>query len=99
MNLRWNGVEGHFFNEEGELVAFDPSVRNPGPRALLLNKAKFLEFLNKSGYDILWTMFGEKYDYHHSPGPNWEGRVELSGAYRVLDSKVDGVLNARFSES
>jgi hypothetical protein len=99
MNLRWNGVEGHFFNEEGELVAFDPSVRNPGPRALLLNKAKFLEFLNKSGYDILWTMFGEKYDYYHSPGPNWEGRVEVSGAYRVLDSKVDGVLTARFSES
>jgi hypothetical protein len=99
MNLRWNGIEGHLFDERGELIAFDPSVNNPGPRALLLNKTKFLRFLNQCGYDILWIVYGEKYDYYYSPGPNWEGRVEVSGAYRMINNKVDGLLTAKFSET
>ncbi len=30
IGLRWNGVEEQFFDENGNLVAFDPSVRAPG---------------------------------------------------------------------
>ncbi len=36
MNLRWNGVEGCFFDERGELIAFDPSVREVGSNACLI---------------------------------------------------------------
>jgi len=41
MNLRWKGVEGHYFDPSGELVSFDPSVTSNGPGALLLHKEKF----------------------------------------------------------
>lgn len=91
MDLSWNGTEGHFFNKEGKLVAFDPSVRGAGPRALLIRRNEFLDYLNKHGYGVLWTVYGEKYDYSDHPGDKrWAGRLEITGAYRVRDGEIEG---------
>lgn len=96
LGLRWNGVEGKFFDEDGNLIAFDPSVRAPGPGALLINRNTFLKFLNNNGYDILWTIVGEKNIIGEMARDEWKGRLKLSGAYRIHDGKLFGKVNKKF---
>jgi hypothetical protein len=97
MDLRWNGVEGYFFDDNGNLIAFDPSVRTSGPGALLINRDAFLKFLDDYGYDILWTISGEKAILGgRMSRDDWKGRLELSGAYRIREGKVEGIINTRF---
>jgi len=97
MGLRWNGVEGHFFDDKGNLIAFDPSTRASGPGALLMNRDALLSFLNDNDYDVLWTILGEKAIIGGGmPWPALMGRLEISGAYRIDEDKIGGVRNARF---
>ena len=97
MGLRWHGVEGHFFNNKGNLIAFDPSIETSGPGALLINRDVFLKFLNDNGYDVLWTLLGEKNLIGGDMSPeSWKGRLELSGAYRMREDKIEGTINTRF---
>jgi hypothetical protein len=99
MGLRWNGVEGYFFDPTGELVAFDPSVRSRGSGALVIDKTKFLKFLGTSGYDILWTARGEKTDYHYgSHGTDRSGRLDINGAYRIRNGEVAGGFTTNYKE-
>jgi hypothetical protein len=97
MGLQWNGIEGHFFKDNGNLIAFDPSVRSAGPGALLINRDAFLKFLSENGYDILWTVLGEKNFIGGglSVG-DWKGRLDISGAYRIRKNKVEGKTTAKF---
>lgn len=60
MQLHWKGEEGSYYNKGGHLVCFDPSVSETGPSTLLFNKEYLLEFLNKSGLEVVWTLLGEK---------------------------------------
>jgi hypothetical protein len=100
MGLQWNGSAGHFFDSKGELAAFDPSVKNKGPGALLVNKTKFLQFLRSVDCEILWTVVGEKSDYHYgSYGDDVSGRLILNGAYIISDGKVQGVRTSKFDEA
>jgi len=94
-SLRWNGVEGQFFDNEHKLIAFDPSVRNVGPGALLLNR-NGLRSLNENGYDILWIITGKKDTIGGPMMPDeWKGLLEISGVYR-LHEKVEGSTNTKF---
>lgn len=47
MKLHWRGVEGRFFDEGGNVVCFDPSVRKEGPNALLFKRDALVNFLDK----------------------------------------------------
>ncbi|MBU7046922.1 MAG: ATP-binding protein [Theionarchaea archaeon] len=96
MGLRWNGLEGKFSNQEGELVALDPSVQVPGPAALLINRDIFLRFLNDNGYDILWTILGKKNIIGGMARDERRGQLWLSGAYRVLDGELNGKMTRKF---
>lgn len=97
MDLRWRGVEGQFFDDKRNLIAFDPSVRTLGPGALLVNRDALLKFLNENGYAIVWIILGEKNIIGGRMAPDdWKGRLELSGAYRIRGNKVEGSTNIRF---
>ena len=97
MELSWNGIEGSFFDQDSKLIAFDPSVRAPGPGALLIKKEAFLKFLNANGYEILWTVLGEKNILGSaSSREEWPGRLEISGAYRLEQEKVTGSFSTKF---
>jgi hypothetical protein len=90
MGLSWNGREGEWFDQSKKLVAIDPSVRMQGPGALLIRKDEFLEFLDKNGYDIIWTIVGEKRliggDYSdHKP----RGYLKINGVARLNRGKLD----------
>lgn len=98
MGLRWNGVEGQFYNDKGHLIAFDPSIMTPGPGALLINWEVFIKFLNDNGYDVLWTILGEKNIIgSRMAAEDWKGRLKINGAYRIRENKVEGVINTKFS--
>ncbi len=97
MGLRWNGVEGQLFDRQGKLIAFDPSVKTPGPQALLMNRDALLQFLNDNGYDLLWTVVGEKRIIGgRMAREDWKGRLEMSGAYRLRDDGVVGAFRTGF---
>jgi hypothetical protein len=94
MKLRWNGVEGCFSDRAGRLIAFDPSVREVGPMACLINREALLEFLDQNGYDILWTFLGEKIILNGNP---LHARLELSGALRLKQGRLEGIVNFKLN--
>ena len=99
MNLTWNGVEGHFFDRNGELTAFDPSVREPGPGAVLVRREPFLEFLKNNDYGIIWTILGEKQAYDRSwSRDSYQGRLEINGAFTLNRGVIKGSRKAKFKE-
>lgn len=96
MDLQWNGVEGYFFDPQNRMVAFDPSIRTPGPGALLIQRDTFLKFLDDQGYAIIWTILGEKNVVGGLAHQNWQGRLDLSGVYMIQDHELRGVVHATF---
>jgi hypothetical protein len=96
MRLRWNGEEGHFFDDSGRLIAFDPSVKGEGPSVLLIREEDFLNFLEKTDCDAFWMLLGEKQMMGgHMLREEWKGRLEVSGAFRKSKSGVEGQMNTK----
>jgi len=94
MNLKWKGIEGNFYDNKDNLIAFDPSVRTTGPGALLINKDALIKFLNDNNLDILWTIIGEKNivgEYKH-----FVGRLEISGVYKIIEDNIIGEITPKF---
>lgn len=99
MGLRSNGIEGSYLDSDGELTCLDPSVRSAGPGALLIDKRKFLKFLDDEDYGILWIVQGEKSDFDYgSHGNDRSGRLMINGAYTMRDGEVRGDCAAKFYE-
>ncbi|NOR48631.1 MAG: hypothetical protein GQ533_11405 [Methanosarcinaceae archaeon] len=97
MCLHWNEIEGHFFDENNKLIAFDPSIKDTGPSVLLINQDEILEFLNKSGYDILWIIAGEKNIIGgYTSADEFMGRNEISGVFRINNDEIEGTIEAKF---
>ena len=99
MKLNWHGIAGQYYDQNNNLVAFDPSIDENGPSSLLIKKEPFLEFIKNSNYDIFWTVTGEKqilggfYNFDE-----YKGRLQINGSYRIIKNKIEGKLNA-FYES
>jgi hypothetical protein len=95
MGLSWNGVAGRFFDKQNNLVAFDPSVTQPGPGVLLVHKQRFLQFLDTQGYALLWTVLGEKQILTGMPPAYW---LSLNGAYHLQDGEIEGITTCQVHE-
>jgi len=80
MNLAWT-PDGHFLSN-GSLTAFDPSTREKGPSALLVDLEAFRKFLDESKLEVLWTLVGEKLIVESGGGS--AERLLLSGVYELL---------------
>jgi len=97
IEMHWAGVEGSFLDKNNQLVAFDPSVQQSGPGALLVCRDAFLRFLKQNDYEIVWTILGERrvigggFDPHY-----FQGLTVISGAYRLVDEKIVGDLSTSF---
>lgn len=97
MELKWNGKDYKYYSNEGKVIFQDPSVDNEAPNSLLVRKEDFLKFLDQNGYDVIWTLLGEK-NIIHSHNRNEIGRLEISGVYRYIDGKVEGNRNVVFND-
>jgi hypothetical protein len=91
MKLHWQGVEGRFFDESGDLVCFDPSVTEDGPGAFLFRRDALVKFLEKQGLTLVWTVLGEKQILSsRGDSPGW---TALSGAFRLRGDSPEGSLH------
>lgn len=91
MGLQWRGKEGYFVDEHGAEIAFDPSVFEAGPGAVVVDRARLSEMLERQGLAIVWTVLGEK----RVLAPHGEHRtapVILSGCYRLRDGQIKGAV-------
>jgi len=101
MNLVQDYVDGRFFDKDGDLVAFDPSVfDNNMLRCVLMRKDKLCNFLKSNNYSIFWTLLGEKNMIGGRVIGQPLGWLEIDGAY-TLDSrnKIVGIKRANFKKS
>gem|GEM_PF-2778664 len=100
MYLHWRGIEGHFYDAVGILVAFDPSVSSTGPGALLVNRELFLKHLDEQGCILLWVVTGEKVIITGNVpgGDDWLGRLNILGVFRMQGGELRGELFTRLSE-
>ena len=98
MNLKMKGRRGQFYDQTGQLIAFDPSVLENGPGALLVNREAFLEFLEEDDFGLFWTFLGEKeiYKPNHMDRDHWFGRLEINGFNTIDEGKVEGQFGASF---
>jgi hypothetical protein len=96
MNLK-NTVDGRFYDPEGNLLAFDPSLREFGPSSLLVKREKFIEFLEANKLSIFWTVIGEKQVLDGSwDTDNWKGRLNINGTYWIKADQLSGKLSTTF---
>jgi len=77
MNLDHGMVEGEFINKQGDVIFQDPAVSSNSHSTLLGKKESLLTFLKSRGYDIIWTVLGEK----QVLGDSQRGYTAINGVY------------------
>ena len=60
MKLKFSQTPGEFTNSNGQIICFDPSVKNDSKSSLYILKKDFLNFLETNNLTIMWTINGEK---------------------------------------
>ncbi|MBR0863593.1 hypothetical protein ACFLEY_18775 [Bradyrhizobium sp. YCK136] len=55
-----NGRDLTYANADGRVVFFDPSTKEPGPGAALVDRQEFLDFLKRDGLEAVWVITGTK---------------------------------------
>ncbi len=91
--------DGSWYDNSGHLVAFDPSIKETGPGAMLIRKDTFEEFLQDNDLEILWIILGAKQllgGSYSSESDEDKGRMIVNGVYRLLDGAIDGNIEAQF---
>lgn len=73
----------------------DSSIYCNGPSVLLINRERFLKFLESKGYGVIWITFGEK-NMIGGRIDECEGRLEISGVYKFVNDKVTGKIITQF---
>ncbi len=97
MNLDWCGVEGEWYDAGGQMVAYDPSVKCQGPRALLFRRDSLLAFLDRQGLTVFWALIGEKQMIGRSFSyGEYSGTLEINGTYFLKGDTVSGTKVARY---
>lgn len=100
MDLSWFGKEGSWFDRSGHRIAFDPSIEEKGPRALLMHQEATLKFLMDRGLTLFWTLLGEKRILGASlPTREFNPWLEVSGAYVWDGNQIKGNVRTSFKES
>ena len=86
-----NSVE--YADSNGNVVAFDPTVHELGPNALLLNKEHLEKYLRGRGLSLCWVMLGEKLVIGGDATHRFQGQLKMSGAYHLTKDGPKGFVN------
>ena len=86
LGLKWSGAGGEFLDRDGKLAAFDPTVREDGPTALLLREDALKQYLSEEGLELVWVVRGEKWVIGAGSGFKDRGALNLLGAYRYTSA-------------
>lgn len=91
------GSDGKFSDAKGSVIAFDPSVDEPGPPTLLVRKEALLCFLKENGYGLVWTIWGEKMAFASDTRES-SGRLNIIGAFRLEEGGPSGEIRFIYEE-
>ena len=91
--LEWGGAGADFIDQQGKVVASDPSVYEDGPGALLLRGDVLFDYLRKEQVALCWVIMGEKVIVGEEDFDNRHDIHKLSGAYILTENGLDGFLD------
>lgn len=97
MNMHYSGREGELLDDQGQVIAVDPSVKQRGPNSLLVRKDAFTKFLRDNGYEIMWTTLGEK-NIIGSGMHDGTGRLEINGVCKLEQGNVGASISAHYND-
>lgn len=95
LQLRWSGRRAEYVDRRGRVVAYDPTIDSPGPSALLMRVDVLEAFLREKGYALGWCVLGEKRVLSAAFRGRVHPELQLSGAYVLKGTSVDGFMNKR----
>ena len=89
--LQWKPSGFAFQDSDLEVVAFDPSARDPGPSVLLYRADALQRVLDEHGYSLVWTVLGEKQILRDALAdvPEGRGRLAISGVGALESGAAD----------
>jgi|ERR1700733_9114051 hypothetical protein len=97
MALHGSGEDGVFCDISDKVIAFDPTVNEVGPHALLMRQEEFEEYLSANNFSFFWTVLGAKQGMHGGMSrEEWNGELQISGVYQLVDGDVKGQLTTKF---
>ena len=95
LGLQWSGKGGDFQDKQGVLGAFDPTVHEDGPDAILIQEDSLRQYLKDRDLALCWTVVGEKLIMGGTPGATSNGYAKLSGAYYYTGGQPKGFVDYR----
>lgn len=95
MGLKPTRNVAEFVNENNELSCFGPALDNKDKAYLLVNKRLFMEYLESNKLKVVWTILGEKNIIGGFSSKEYSGRLEISGAYKLNEQGLEGVIHTR----
>ncbi|MEN0656544.1 AVAST type 2 anti-phage system protein Avs2 [Proteus mirabilis] len=91
MGLKNGEIEGSFNDKNGTMVCFAAEAVHASKAHLLVKKEPFLTMLSDNGFEIVWTLLGEKGVIGGSlTSNNHYGRQEFSGAFYFEENQLIG---------
>jgi DNA-binding XRE family transcriptional regulator len=91
MGLMNGEVEGTFKDKSGNIVCFSAEAIYASKPHLLVKKEPFLKMLCENGFEVVWTLLGEKGVIGGSLTLNHHyGRQEFSGAFYFDGNQLSG---------
>ena len=96
LGLRWSGIGADFCDQHGNRVAYDPTVHEDGPSALLLREDCVRKYMTQSDLALVWVIQGEKLVLGKGLDSVRHGFLSVTGAILYTDGKPNGSLRYRF---
>ena len=98
LGLAQRRADGKWYDTLGTLIAFDPSVDERGPGAILVRADALAGFGDRSGLDVLWTVLGEKRVVGGGFGAldKYKGCLVFNGAFRIRAGRLEGNVSTFF---
>lgn len=91
MGLTSGEVEGSYNDKNGAMICFAAEAVHASKAHLLVKKEPFLKMLSDNGFEIVWTLLGEKGVIGGSFTSNHHyGRQEFSGAFYYKENQLIG---------
>ncbi len=92
LELRWTGMGSDFKDNQGRIVAFDPTSHEDGANALLMRESDLKQFLAENDLALCWAVVGEKMvvgaDDKDSESLKFR---KLTGAYLLTDNGIEKI--------
>ena len=99
LGLSWSGTGADYVDTDGNLAAFDPTVHEEGPSALLIREDLLRRYLSDRGLAVCWMVQGEKLGLPESLNSDEFYIARIAGVYALGDNGPEGVIEYRRDES